>query len=60
MGLIFTPQEKAELRYAYKKLKFWYNVLLETEYLNDLEHRKELASSIGTLKKLSKKKNKRL
>lgn len=56
MGLFFTPQEKAEIRFAYKKLKFWYKVLLETDLMNDQTDRKELASSIGTIKKLAKKK----
>lgn len=44
-----SPRKKA-LRHAKKTFKFWYKVLLETEYMNDAENRKEFQSALSTIK----------
>jgi hypothetical protein len=41
---------------AIKTLKFWVNVLLETELTNDLNERQELLSAFNKIKKSLKKK----
>lgn len=35
------PSKKKQLKKDLKTLNFWYKVLLETEYMDDIENRKE-------------------
>jgi hypothetical protein len=46
------------LRSALKTFKFWFGVLLTTEYMNDQEHRKEFADAIADVKANCKKNKK--
>jgi hypothetical protein len=46
---------KKELKNALKTIKFWYKVLLETEYMNDLNNRVEYQSAINTIAQHNKK-----
>jgi hypothetical protein len=43
------------LKQAKKTFKFWYQVLLETELMNDPEHRKEYHTALKVLKTEIKK-----
>lgn len=59
MNTTLTPTEQKEIKFALKKLKFWHKVLLQTEFMNDLEHRKEFASALETIKRICPKKTKK-
>ena len=49
-----TPELRA-LKKAKKVLRFWYLVLLETEHMDDINHRKEFQSVLLTVENLEKK-----
>ncbi|WP_395058220.1 hypothetical protein [Flavobacterium sp.] len=51
-----SSTEVLALKKANKTFKFWYNVLLETEYMNDLENRKDFQTAIQTIADSYKKK----
>jgi|GEM_PF-4939390 hypothetical protein len=42
---------KQELKKALKTLNFWYQVLLESEYMNDIANRLEFQDALRTIKK---------
>jgi hypothetical protein len=50
-----TTSERKELKKALKTIKFWYKILLETEYMNDLSNRIEYQSAINVIKEHNKK-----
>lgn len=50
-----TTSDKKELKKALKTIKFWYKILLETEYMNDLSNRIEFQSAINTITEQNKK-----
>lgn len=50
-----TISEEKELKKALKTVKFWYRVLLETEYMNDLSNRIDFKSAINIIKQHKKK-----
>jgi hypothetical protein len=48
-------KKKNPLKSAHKILKFWFSVLLETELMNDTEHRKEFLVALDVVKQNYKK-----
>lgn len=50
-----TISEEKELKKALKTVKFWYKVLLDTEYMNDLSNRIDFKSAINIIKQHKKK-----
>ena len=46
---INSPRRRA-LKQAKKTFKFWYKILLETEYMNDPENRKDFQSALSVIK----------
>jgi hypothetical protein len=47
--------KKKELKKSLKVLKFWYRVLLESDYMNDKENRLEFQSALITIENLKKR-----
>lgn len=47
--------EMRALKKAKKVLRFWYRILLETEHMDDINHRKEFQSVLLTVENLAKK-----
>lgn len=47
---------RKQLRKSLKTFEFWYKVLLETEYMNDLENRLEYQTALKTIVTHTKKK----
>jgi hypothetical protein len=54
-GQSHPSQQEKSLAKANETFQFWYSVLLETEYMNDLENRKEFQSALMTLKEIMEK-----
>jgi hypothetical protein len=50
-----TSPEQRKVKQALKTIKFWYKVLLETDYMNDLDNRIEYQSAIKTIAEHKKK-----
>lgn len=48
-------QNKCQKKKAKKTFKFWFNVMLGTELMNDPEHRQEFLTALQVFKKKSKK-----
>lgn len=48
--------EHKQLKRALKTFNFWYKVLLETEYMNDLENRLDYQNALQTIVTHTKKK----
>jgi hypothetical protein len=46
---------KCQLKIALKTFKFWFKVLLDTEMMNDPNHRKKFAKAIAEVKVRCKK-----
>ncbi|MQP63341.1 hypothetical protein GFJ99_11610 [Flavobacterium sp. LMO6] len=55
MATTKNPYDKKELKKALNTIKFWYKILLETEYMNDLDNRLEYQSAINIIKEHKKK-----
>lgn len=49
-----TRKKDNPLRKTYKKLKFWYKALLETDLMNDPNDRKEFQECLSQVKNHSK------
>lgn len=47
-----TSAKRKALKRAEKTFSFWYSVLLETEYMNDLEYRQEFQSALMTVREI--------
>jgi hypothetical protein len=47
--------EVVELIDARKKLKFWYKILLSTDYMDDVKNRMDFRKALKTIKKQIKK-----
>ncbi|QRE48063.1 hypothetical protein [Flavobacterium psychrophilum] len=52
--LIVCPKILA-LKKAEETFRFWYSVLLETEYMDDVDNRKDFQTALQTIADLQKK-----